>query len=145
MEHQNRYKSRTLFEIESLLQSEVRQQQISKDNTLQAKVNLMSDIEAIFKNAEKKTNKEVNSTISKTKKLKNIKENRAIEKQLNREKESFSLPEEIKKEPVNTQIYDFVKAQQNSSVIDDEDDDVVDNISLLRKKQKEALKNGRKK
>ena len=43
LEHQNRYKSKTLFEIESLLQSETRQQQISKDNILQAKVNLMSN------------------------------------------------------------------------------------------------------
>lgn len=147
LEHQNRYKSKTLFEIESLLQSETRQQQISKDNILQAKVNLMSDIEAIFKDAEKKTNKEANPNVSKTKKLKNIKENRAIEKQLNREKESFSLAEENKVELINTQIYDFVKAQQSLNVSEYEniDEDVVDNISLLRKKQKEALRNGRKK
>ena len=150
LEHQSRYKSKTLFEIESLFQSEKRQKQVAKDNTLQAKVNLMSDIESIFKNAEKKTNNETNNTAtSKTKKLKNIKDNRALEKQLNREKEAFVLGEENDYDSINTQIFDFVKAQEKIVIpnIDDseDEDNVVDNISLLRKKQKEALKDGRKK
>ncbi|MGU8833492.1 Mu transposase C-terminal domain-containing protein [Clostridium perfringens] len=149
LEHQSRYLNKSLIDIQSLLESEKRQEDSLKAQVLQSKVDLLSDIEAIVKEAEKKTNSESNLTISKAKKLKDIRSNRASDKAKNREKDSFELDK--RENTDNSIVYDFMSAQSESEFDDvrdtniDEEDDIIDNISLLRKKQREALNNARRK
>ncbi|MGU8987221.1 Mu transposase C-terminal domain-containing protein [Clostridium perfringens] len=147
LEHQSRYLNKSLADVKFLLESEKRQEDSLKAQVLQSNVDLLTDIEAIIKEAEKKTNSESDSSISKTKKLKDIRSNRASDKAKNREKDGFELD---KRECVdNAIVYDFVSSKSKSdgdNIKDtniDEEDDVIDNISLLRKKQREALKNAK--
>lgn len=147
LEHQSRYLNKNLVDIQSLLEGEKRQEDSFKAQVLQSKVDLLSDIESIVKEAEKKTNSEVDVTVSKSKRLKDIRDNRASDKEKNRLKDSFELD---KRDNIDTStVYDFMSAQSkiDADNIDnsnnEDDDDAVDNISLLRKKQREALKNVR--
>lgn len=145
LDHQERYKNKTLKEIEFLYSQEKTNKDSFKKEGLDAKVNLMADIEDIFNSAKKKTENYQESNISKTQKLKDIRNNRYMEKELDRKENAFVLGERINEE--ESRIIDFLKAQEvskfNTEESDDEED-FIDNFDLLRKTQREGLKNGRK-
>lgn len=70
------------------LASEIKEMKKNEQNQL--KVDVDAEIEKIVKAARNKKSKEIN-TESKNKKLKGIRENRALEKEINREKEAFKF------------------------------------------------------
>lgn len=93
-----------------------------KESELQAKVNLMDDIERIVDTAKQDYQY---TSESNTERLKGIDENRKIEKQINRGNEYFEIGEDVaidKKDKIEN--HDF-----NSHVMNE--------LSILKQKQKE--------
>jgi len=131
LEHQDRYKDKNFEEIQYLLEEEKLQIKMAEDKELQAKVDLIAEIENIAKEAEKSF-KEEKSNESDSKRKKGIRNNRRLEKMINREKEAFELD---KKDTGNkAEVISFNKTEQKEQF--DENDE----IDLLLRKQKEALK-----
>ena len=131
LEHQDRYQDKNLEEIQYLLEDEKLRIKIAEDKELQAKVDLITEIESIAKEAEKSF-KEEKSNESDSKRKKGIRNNRKLEKMLNREKEAFELDK--KETGSNAEVIPFSRVEQEEEV------DENDTISLLIRKQKEALK-----
>jgi hypothetical protein len=103
-------------------------------NELQAKVDLISDIESIVKEAEKTFKNEEDISKSKASKLKGIRDNREAEKMINRETERFELG--VKENKTTAQIIPINNIKQVE--VDNSDNE----MAVLRSKQKEKL-NGR--
>lgn len=64
---------------------------IEKDNQNQLDIDLEDEIDEIINNAIKRKAKNIDRSISNNKRIKGIRDNRAFEKELNREKEAFKL------------------------------------------------------
>ncbi|EHJ02376.1 HMG-I and HMG-Y, DNA-binding [Clostridium sp. DL-VIII] len=126
LEHQNKYKNKCFDDVQYLISREKLDVNLMKESELQAKVNLMDDIERIVDSAKQDyqyTNE------SNTERLKGIDENRKIEKQINRGNEYFEIGEEgeiARKD--NIEEYDF-----NSNVMNE--------LSLLKQRQRERREN----
>lgn len=131
LEHQNRYKGKRLEEIEYLLEHEKLEKKKNNAKELQHKVDLITEIEHMVNEAKKGTNLETNANESNNKKKKRIGLNRRIEKTLNREHEAFELDK--KDEVIESEIINLTPSSQESKTENNE-------LELLRKKQKEALK-----
>jgi hypothetical protein len=131
LEHQQRYKDKTLDEINYLLEYERQQQKKYSGNKIQAKIDLISEIENIVKQAEQQTFEEQTNVGSKKSRLKNIRKNRKVEKMLQREKEAFELDQRDTVE--DTEVIPFNKN-------DSEENNADSVFNLLLRKQKEALK-----
>lgn len=82
-----------IFNQES--EAELRERELWKQN--QNSINLEKEIEAIVKNAKKEKSKAIDYSTSSNKKLKHIRHNRTLEKEINRKLESFNLCKGIKK------------------------------------------------
>lgn len=141
LERESRYKNRSIEEINYLVEYEKIMHKKNIEKETQSKVDLMSDIEAIVKSAEKKTKNVQVPGESKTSKLKGIRDNRKVEKERNRETESFEL-DKVDLDDASKIISLETKKENNNDIGDNED--VVDEIELLRRIQKEKL-NGSKK
>jgi len=120
---QERYKDRILEDINYLMEMEKLDKDILKDQEIKAKLNLMSDIESIVKEAKNSYQYTGNSN---NKRLKGIDDNRRLEKKVNREKEYFELDMNI--EEVKTGD-DAIKGRG------------LDELELLKKIQKRGLSN----
>ncbi len=131
LEHQQRYKDKTLDEINYLLEYEKLQEKKYSDKKIQAKVDLISEIENIVEQAEQQTLEEQTNVGSKRSRLKNIRQNRKVEKMLQREKEAFELDQRDTVE--DTEVIPFNKN-------DSEENNADSVFNLLLRKQKEALK-----
>lgn len=131
LEHQQRFKGKTIEEINYLLEYEKLQQKKYSDKKIQAKVDLISEIENIVEQAEQQTEEEQTNVGSKRSRLKNIRQNRKVEKMLQREEEAFELEKSDTVE--DAEVISFDKSNDEGN----DGDSVVD---LLVKKQKEALK-----
>lgn len=131
LEHMGRYKNKTLDEIQYLLEYEKLQLQKSSDKEIQSKIDLISEIESIVKNAEKASKSSNISNESKSKKIKGIRKNRGFEKTINRENEAFELDKDKEKDKS-----EVIEMKNYKEIEEIEEDD----FSLLIKKQKEALK-----
>lgn len=134
LDHQSKFKDKTYDDIKYLMEYEHLNMQNESINELQAKVDLISDIENIVEKAEKASGIEVDIDKSNASKLKGIRANREVEKMINRENEAFKLGiTEIKE---TAEIIPITNVKQvEEKILEDE-------ISILRKKQKERL-NGR--
>lgn len=77
------------------LDSELKEKNLREQN--QNNIDLEKEIENIIKQAQKEKAKDIDYNKTPNQKLKGIKRNRNIEKELNREQEGFSLGKEIKK------------------------------------------------
>jgi len=97
LEHQSRYKGKSIDEINYLLEYERIQAKASKKEELQKKVNLLDDIERIVEQAKNETKNEVKEGVSKKKRIQNIRDNRNFEKQQERKQNIIELRTE---EPV---------------------------------------------
>ncbi|UZQ52430.1 Mu transposase C-terminal domain-containing protein [Clostridium kluyveri] len=128
LEHQQKYKDKTLDEINYLLNYEKLQEKKYLEQKIQTKVDLISEIEHIVKEAQQQS-VEKNHIDSNKKRLKNIRENRRHEKALLREKEAFELDK--------SEIQEDSKVVSINRTIEEENND---GLTLLLKKQKEALK-----
>ena len=88
----------------------------NSDVSMQAKSDLMTEIQNVVKNAKKETNSKLFlSNESDTQRKKNIRENRQIEKEINRETEVFELDKrEIQGE---AEIIPFEKVEVSYQII----------------------------
>lgn len=130
LEHQHRYKDRTLDEINYLLEYEKLQDKKYSDKKIQSKVDLISEIENIVEQAERQTDREQTKGISNKSRLKNIRQNRKVEKMMNREEEAFELDKSDNGE--KAEVISF-----NRSESKEKNEDSI--FNLLQRKQKEAL------
>lgn len=131
LKREDRYKNRTLQEIEYLLEYEKKKSQEHQDIKLQAKSDLIADIEAIVKEAKEKTSAEFDARLSKAKRIKGIRSNRAKEKVFNNEgnydKEvSMRKQEDISKKPADV---------ENEAYLEED-------IEFIKRLQREVLNNG---
>lgn len=131
LEHQSKYKGKSFEEIEYLLEYEKLQEKKNEELELQSKVELIAEIEHIVKEAKKEANKEKSSIDSNNKRMKRIKMNRKIEKLMNREDEAFELDKD-------EEIVESGLIHLHADVQEKKEDN--NELDLLRRKQKEALK-----
>ena len=122
LEHQNKYKNKSFDDVQYLISREKLDVNLMKESELQAKVNLMDDIERIVDIAKQDYQY---TSESNTERLRGIDENRNIEKQLNRENEYFEIGEDIK-------IAKKDKIEDHNF-----NDHVMNELSLLKQRQKE--------
>lgn len=122
LEHQNKYKNKSFDDVQYLISREKLDVNLMKESELQAKVNLMDDIERIVDIAKQDYQY---TSESNTERLRGIDENRNIEKQLNRENEYFEIGEDIK------------IAKKDKIENHDFNEHVMNELSLLKQRQKE--------
>ncbi|MBZ9689341.1 Mu transposase C-terminal domain-containing protein [Clostridium estertheticum] len=136
LDNQQKYKNKSLDEIQHLFKMEQEKETLNQESILQSKIDLISEIQAIVKKSEKANNNVVSSMESDRSKIKGIRINRKIEKTLNRNNEAFELGKKTymgNSEVVSMECAKAGKADGNFS-----------SIELLRKKQKEKLNGVRK-
>lgn len=134
LDHQSKFRDKTYDDIRYLIEYEKLNMKNESSNELQAKVDLISDIESIVKEAEKTFENEEDISKSKVSKLKGIRDNREAEKMINREAESFELGA--------TEVKGAAEVIHISSVKKVEEETLDDEMAILRRKQREKL-NGR--
>ena len=129
LEYQTAFKGKYIEEIEYLMEWEKMQKAKSLDEGLQAKADLITEIETIVEGAKSKTNKELLvSAESDAQRKKNIRQNRQVEKEINREIEAF----ELDRQPNN-------KNAEIISLNELEEELPSNPLDLLRRKQREML------
>ena len=94
-----------------------------------------NEIEKIVKEAKMAKSKELDYGVSKSKRIKGIKNNRAVEKEINREKERFKIGEE----PKNAAKVSEVIKLSNTNKKSEEKNDTGKNkiMEMLKKKRDE--------
>jgi hypothetical protein len=91
IDDEERFMNKHFHDIEYLILYERLQKQKTQGNQLQEKVDLIADIESIVNKAETMTKAAHDDTLSKSKRVAGIRENRAFEKTKLRESEKFEL------------------------------------------------------
>lgn len=134
LKHEERYFDKSCEEIEYLLEKEKMELRQNEEEELQSKVDLMSEIEEIVKDAKRNREEDLVLIESKAKRIKGIKYNRKNEKILNREKEAFELD---KRDGEEGKVISITKPEG-------ENFDLPDDLELLKRKQKERF-NGKRK
>jgi hypothetical protein len=134
LEKSKQYKDCLLEEI--IFQEELKKELIAWESNKQSQFNIDLDkeIEHIVKNAKKEKDRTVTETTSKAKKIKGIKENRQLEKELNRIEEAFEIGKEENKEGI---VKQFNKADENKE--EQKDTRRVMLMNRLREKRDERL------
>jgi len=122
----SRYKDKIMEEVEYLLSIEKIQKEEMKGIEVQAKTQLVSEVEYIVKNAKDEYKKTENNNESDKKRIENIRENRKIEKSANRTKEVFILDKD-----------------ENQNEKCNIEDDEIEPLELLLEKQRKVLQDGR--
>lgn len=117
-----RYKNKTFEEIEDLYFEENKRKDLKQTHINQKKMELNLQLDKISKQAAKKTNEE-SYNISKSQKIKDIKKNRSIEKELNRNEESWELDKRDK--------YNLAEIIELKRVNEDQSIESEDNHNLL--------------
>lgn len=127
LEHQYRYKNKTMEDINFLNEVEKLQTKKNKRNQLKAKINLKEKVEKIVKNAEKES-KSIGVNESNNKRVKDIKQHRKLEQEHIREMEyeKMSKGEESTvnskpkivpmNSPTETEDYLLLKSMQKKGV-----------------------------
>lgn len=129
-----RYSSKTLDEINYLDAFDQLKKEKDTGNRLQSKVDLFSDIESIVSEAEKMTNEQQDKSISKTSRIKSIRQHRKEEKLENRKTEAFDLgTSEGERTSTESKVIPIVSDSSG------EDLSYPNHIAFLRKKQKERM------
>lgn len=127
-----RYENKTIDEIEYLEAYENLNKRKSEGKLLQSKVDLVSEIESIVKEAEDMTNSTSNH-VSNSSRIKNIRKHRSEEKELNRLEERFEIgktdSEVSDKQGEVIEFNEQVRKTENQ----------FNNIEYLRRKQKERM------
>jgi hypothetical protein len=134
LDHQKKYKGKTIEEVEYLFAYETLKQQEYAHEEIQQKVDLASEIEHIVQKAKKSTDQE-KVEMSNAQKVKGIRDNRSMEKEARRKEEAFLLAD-------SHQLIQRTASEEN--VEDTQPKKSVSRIELLRKKQKEKLMNAKK-
>lgn len=113
LEHQSRYKNLSLKEVEYLFEYEKIQKQKSKSDMVQQEVSLYTEIEDIIESAKQMKYPNTKSK-SKAERLRNIRENRAFEKTVNRVEEAFVLGEEEEQNKESAKVIEHPKSKRKS-------------------------------
>jgi hypothetical protein len=95
---EDKYKNKTLDDIEFLIESEKLLFIKNEQNLLQSEVNLINQIEEIINVSTKETNAKQNKDASKSERVKSISNNRHHEKEKRREHEKFTLANTVQEE-----------------------------------------------
>ncbi|MEJ8555166.1 Mu transposase C-terminal domain-containing protein [Tepidibacter sp. Z1-5] len=134
LEKSKQYKGCLLEEI--IFQEELKEELIDWESNKQSQFNIDLDkeIEDIVKNAKKEKDRTVTETTSKAKKIKGIKENRQLEKELNRIEEAFEIGKEENKEGI---VKQFNKDDENKE--EQKDTRHGSLMDKIRKKRDESL------
>ncbi|QHA90171.1 Mu transposase C-terminal domain-containing protein [Bacillus sp. N1-1] len=129
LDHQKKYDGKAFEDVQYLFDHESMKQQLNHHHETQQKVDLASDIDHIVQNAKKASQREKES-MSNSERVKNIRENRAYEKEARRKEESFLIQESEQDKLVTSSVesIDHLESKADSSKID-----------ILRQKQKERL------
>ncbi|WP_066378030.1 Mu transposase C-terminal domain-containing protein [Anabaena sp. CA = ATCC 33047] len=133
LESQQRYLDKNFYDIDYLLAYEKLQNQKHQGTRLQAKADLIANIESIVSQAKEETEAVLDDTISNRQKVSGIRQNRADEKNARRKNEAFEL---AKAETPNT---DNTKNLINTQSEDSEDSKLLqpDHMDLLKRKRQE--------
>lgn len=124
----SRYRDRMQEEIDYLLEVEKIGQKKSKDSVMQAKTQLITEIQEIVKQAENDFIQETETVESSRKRIKDIRHNRRLEKELNRKNEVFNIDENINKAKEVDSSEDHIQDMEEQ-----------ESFQLLLKKQMEGL------
>lgn len=130
----SQYKNCLLEEVifNQELLAELKEKHMREQN--QNNINLEKEIEKIVKEAEKEKSEEIDIDENKSKKLKEIRKNRVVEKEMNREIEAFKIGEDKSKNeaakvidlPVKNEKLEEIKTSANNNIME-----------LLKKKRDE--------
>ena len=124
------------FTLEDVLETNKKSSILKKsadEEQLAISVQLNHEIKNIAKAATNTTNQQLNSNLSKTKKLQNIKDNRAKEKAIQREKESL-----ISSGNNNEKLAEIIKLPNVS--VEDNTEETESMIDLIRRRKNERRK-----
>ena len=137
---EDRYIGKTWEDIDYLIAYEQLQKQKYKGKETQTKVDLMAEFENIVEQATTSTDAVRDKTISKSKKVKGIRDNRAFEKEKRREEEAFELS---KDEPSSS--VDRIEETSESGTTSDNtvSDKPKQKSKSFKRKKLEALKRNR--
>ncbi|WP_313894163.1 Mu transposase C-terminal domain-containing protein [Psychrobacillus sp.] len=116
LDHQVRYKDKTIEEIDQLLEFENNDMKDTEHSRLENELNFYSDIESIVKAANKNKEEKLDKTLSKSKRTKNIKDNRREERVQRSEEEGFNLQINNQKK-ISAIIQVENNNEKNSSII----------------------------
>ena len=108
LDHQERYENKTLDEVQNLLAHENVMRKSAEHTELQAEVDFIIDVESIVTEATKEAGKRKTTSISKSQKTRDIKENRSLERNERRKEEAFV---EIPKTDKPAEVGPFVPKQ----------------------------------
>lgn len=98
LEHLSKYEYKGIYEIEQIIKQEKVLDVKSKERELQEKMKLYDDIQKIVSRGKKQTEAEKNESLSKTQRLRGIRENQRVEKEYQRE--LIKEKEELTTEPI---------------------------------------------
>lgn len=129
LNHEDRYKNKTLEDIEFLLEYEKVKSQENINRELQSKVDLIADIEAIVKNAEIQSKQHIGEGESNAKKIKGIRKNKAKEIIFNNNNELWNFSS-------NSEAF-----EENQLINVADDYSIDEDIQLIKKVKMEKLKN----
>ncbi|WP_077318151.1 Mu transposase C-terminal domain-containing protein [Virgibacillus proomii] len=85
LEHLTKYEHKGIYEIEQIIKHEGALDEKSKERELKEKMKLFEDIQTIVGQGKRKTEEERDETLSKTERLRGIRENQREERELQRE------------------------------------------------------------
>ncbi|MGF1987477.1 MAG: Mu transposase C-terminal domain-containing protein [Nostoc sp. ZfuVER08] len=133
LESQQRYLDKNFYDIDYLLAYEKLQSQKNQGTRLQAKADLIANIESIVSQAKQETELLLDDKISSRQKVSGIRQNRADEKNTRRENEAFELAKEEISNPETT------KNKINTQSEDSEASKLLkpDHMDLLKRKRQE--------
>ncbi|MBT2639378.1 Mu transposase C-terminal domain-containing protein [Bacillus sp. ISL-39] len=104
LEHEERYKNKTIDDINYLLESEKLMAKSNEHKQLQSEINLINQLDDIVKSSIKKADEKLIHEVSKSKRVKSISDNRNFEKEKRREQEKFNLLQSAKNKEDNKVI-----------------------------------------
>ncbi|NRG47713.1 DDE-type integrase/transposase/recombinase [Bacillus sp. CRN 9] len=114
LDHLTKYRHKGIEEIDEIIRYEESLDRRSKKKELQEKMKLYEDIESIVGEGRKRTIEEKNDNLSKTKRLRGIRENQKVERERLREVDRIENDENILSDEINIE----------SSVVDERDDEL---------------------
>lgn len=125
----NRYRDKTLEEVEYLLAAERIQKTKNQDTEAQAKTQLIAEIEDIVRQAEQDYKSEASRIDSDRQRVKNIRENRRVEKAARRVEEKFVIGDREGEDRTHGLSKKSLEEEMNT-------------LDLLFRKQREELSDG---
>lgn len=130
IDYQSKYINKCIEEVEYINKLEKIEKENIKNEILNQKINLIEEIDSIVKEATKAFRNENSRFINKRNRLNGIKENREVEKVINREEEAFEVDVEDKK--LNGKVISL-----NEEINYEHEE--MNKLNLLRRKQKEKM------